>query len=145
MDSNKELRIAYGLAVILLIVGVLSYAAFSEKVPEEPIRQMFQTSAGKVLFQHKLHTDTSGYGVSCYDCHHHPEDDEEALRACGDCHGPGNEYTEEILNSCTDCHDADELEDLEMTKKSDAMHSQCIDCHKDFDAGPLECAECHVM
>jgi len=50
MDSKKELRIAYGLAVILLIVGVISYAAFSAKVPEEPIRLMFQTAAGKVLF-----------------------------------------------------------------------------------------------
>lgn len=145
MDSKKEQRIAYGLAAILFIVGVLSYAAFSAKVPEEPIRLMFQTSAGKVLFQHQLHTESSGYGVSCGDCHHHPEDDESALRTCADCHDPVGEMTETVVNTCTECHDADEFEDMEMVKKSDAMHDQCIDCHKDYEAGPIECSQCHVM
>ena len=55
MTSKKELKLAYALAIILLIVGVLSYAAFSEKVPEEPIRLMFKCVAGKVLFDHKIH------------------------------------------------------------------------------------------
>jgi hypothetical protein len=145
MDSKKELRIAYSLAVILLIVGVLSYAAFSAKVPEEPIRMMFNTSAGKVLFHHSLHTQSSGFGVSCDDCHHHPEEDESAQRACGDCHGGDGQMTEAIVETCAECHDADEYEDLEMTKKSDAIHAQCIDCHKDFEAGPIECTQCHVM
>ena len=145
MDSKKELRIAYGLAVILLIVGVISYAAFSAKVPEEPIRVMFKTSAGKVLFQHQLHTEASGYGVSCGDCHHHPEDDESAMRACGDCHDPSGDMTEAVMSTCTECHDADEIEDIEVIKKSDAAHEQCIGCHRDYEAGPLECSECHVM
>ena len=145
MDSKKELRIAYGLAVILLIVGVISYAAFSAKVPEEPIRLMFQTAAGKVLFQHKLHTDAGGYGVSCNDCHHHPEDEDATMRSCGDCHDKEGKMTESITRTCLECHDADEFEDTEVAKKSDAMHSQCIDCHKDFEAGPSECSQCHVM
>ncbi len=144
MDSNKEMRIAYGLAVVLLIIGVLSYTAFSAKAPEEPIRLMFKTSTGKVLFQHKIHTVPSGYGASCFDCHHHPEDDESAIRSCGDCHGVGDDAGQ-ALETCMECHDSDEIEDYEMVKRSDAFHSQCIDCHKDFEKGPAECSGCHVM
>jgi hypothetical protein len=144
MDSKKELRIAYGFAVILLIVGVLSYAAFSAKAPEVPIRLMFKTSAGKVLFQHKLHAASTGYSVSCGDCHHHPEDNESAMRACGDCHDPSGQKTETVVKNCSECHDTEEFEDTKMMKKPDAMHGQCIDCHKEFGAGPVECNECHV-
>jgi hypothetical protein len=144
MDSNKEMRIAYGLAIVLLFIGVVSYAAFSDNAPEEPIRLMYQTSAGKVLFQHKIHTVPSGYGASCYDCHHHPEEDEAALRSCGDCHGMGEDLAE-VMETCIECHDEEEIEDTEMAKRSDAFHSQCIDCHKEFEAGPVECSGCHVM
>jgi Zn finger protein HypA/HybF involved in hydrogenase expression len=88
MTSKKELRLAYALAIILFVVGVLSYAiaAFSAKTPESPMRLMFKGVAGKVLFDHKTHTGDAGYGISCGQCHHHPEEDEAALRACGDCH-----------------------------------------------------------
>ena len=144
MDSNKEMRIAYGLAMVLFFIGVVSYAAFSDNAPEEPIRMMYQTSAGKVLFQHKIHTVPAGYGASCYDCHHHPEDDEEAVRSCGDCHGM-EEGLAEVMATCTECHDEEEIEDTEMVKRSDAFHSQCIDCHKEFEKGPVACSECHVM
>ena len=146
MDSKKELRVAYTMAAILFIVGVVCYAAFSANVPEkEPIRRMFKTDAGKVLFQHKLHTESSGYGISCYDCHHHPESDESALLACGKCHGKGDEMDEATMKTCMECHDEDEVEGAEMTKSADAFHSQCIQCHKEFEKGPVECSECHVM
>ena len=148
MDSKKELRIAFIMAGILFVVGVFSYAAFSAKAPEgDPIRMMFYTSAGKVLFQHELHTAPSGYGVSCYDCHHHPEEDESAIRACRDCHGSEEGISETALETCMECHDEDEIEDAEMVKRSDAAHTQCGDCHKAIESGPVkeECSGCHVM
>jgi len=144
MDSNKGRGVAYSLAVVLFIIGVLSYAAFSANPPEEPICLMFSTTAGKVLFHHKTHTLSSGYGISCNDCHHHPEDDESALQPCGDCHQP-TAVEEAIPQACMACHEADEIEDVEMAGRTDAFHSQCIDCHNDFEAGPVECSECHVM
>lgn len=144
MDPNKEMRFAVGLAVVLLIIGVFCYAAFSAKAPEEPIRMMFTASAGKVLFQHKIHTVPSGYGASCYDCHHHPEEDEAAIRACGDCHDASGDL-EGVMATCMECHYEDEIEGYEISKRGDAFHNQCINCHKDFGNGPLECTECHVM
>ena len=126
-------------------MGVLSYVAFSAKTPDQPVRKMFKCAAGKVLFDHKTHTDSSGYGISCYDCHHHPADDESALRACGDCHFHSDKVEDGRPQACMECHEPDELEDIDLTNKTDAFHSQCIDCHKEFEAGPEECSSCHVM
>jgi len=145
MTPKKELRLAYALAIILFVVGVLSYAisAFSAKTPDSPIRLMFKGVAGKVLFDHKTHTQDSGYGIACGECHHHPEEDETALRACGDCHNLPETGT--LPPACAECHEADEIEDSEVIKRVDAFHSQCINCHKEDEAGPEECASCHVM
>ena len=126
MTSNKELQIAYGLAIILLFVGVLSYAAFSAKTPEQPVRLMFKCVAGKVFFDHKTHTVESGYGISCSDCHHNLEEGEANPQACGECH--------EL-----------ESQDEDVPSRADAFHTQCIDCHKEAEAGPQKCALCHVM
>ena len=126
MISNKELQIAYGLAIILLVVGVLSYSAFSARVPDQPVRLMFKCVAGKILFDHKTHTVESGYGISCSDCHHNLEEGETNPQACGECHEP-------------------ESQDEDVPNRTDAFHAQCIDCHKEGGAGPEKCALCHVM
>jgi hypothetical protein len=146
MSSKKELQLAYGLACVLLVVGIVSYAytAFSAKPPDEPVRIMYKSAAGKVLFDHKTHTADAGYGVSCFDCHHHPEGDETALRACGDCHTP--EMAEgQVAESCLECHDADEVEGTEVMQKADAFHGQCVSCHQQAGAGPVDCNSCHVL
>jgi len=146
MTSKKELQIAYSLAIILFIVRVLSYAfaAFSAKAPELPIRLMFKGVAGKVLFDHKIHTEDAGYAISCGECHHHPGEDEAAIRACGDCHN-FSEKSEALPPTCAECHEADDIEDSEVIKRVDAFHSQCIGCHKENEAGPEKCSSCHVM
>ncbi|QTA91184.1 cytochrome c3 family protein [Desulfonema magnum] len=141
MTSKKELQLAYGLAIVLLLVGILSYTVSSADVPEEPVRMMFQCSTGKVLFDHKTHTAESGYGLACNACHHHPEDSEDSP-ACRECHVlPADGSAPQI---CLDCHEADEIEMDSMMKKTDALHQQCIGCHKEQEAGPVECESCHV-
>jgi hypothetical protein len=129
MFSKKELKLAYGLAVCFLVVGVISYAAFPLKAPEEPYRIMFKGTAGNVLFDHKTHTSELGYGLACEDCHHELIDGEyEEAQLCGDCHDP----TEG---------------DEEVPKLGDAFHLQCGGCHEQFEAGPKteECSLCHVL
>jgi Zn finger protein HypA/HybF involved in hydrogenase expression len=129
MFTKKELRMAYALAVCLLVVGVASYAAFTPEAPEEPLRLMFKVTAGKVLFDHKTHTSEFGYGLSCIDCHHELEDEEG-----------------EDAQPCGECHDPDEG-DEEVPKRGDAFHQQCAGCHEEYEAGPIEseCAKCHVL
>ncbi|RJP79852.1 MAG: hypothetical protein C4522_09010 [Desulfobacteraceae bacterium] len=189
MTSNNELKLAYCLTVILLLVGGICYAAFPVETPEDPVRKMFKTSAGNVLFTHKVHRAETGYGAACIDCHHHHEDDEDNFKACGDCHtaeppktvpqncqechdSVGNieehhpktvegedfracadchQKTEDgsTPEACNECHEPDEIEGQQKTmnfqKRSDAFHTQCIDCHKEYGSGPVECSSCHVM
>jgi len=129
MFSKKELKLAYGVAVCLLVIGVVSYAAFPQKEPEEPLRIMFTVAAGKVLFDHKTHTSVLGYGLSCEDCHHELlEDEGEEPQACWECHDPVEG-------------------DEDVPKRADAFHQQCGGCHEQYEAGPTEneCSLCHVM
>jgi hypothetical protein len=144
MTPKKELQLAYGLIIILFLVGVISYAAFPAKTPDQPVRIVYKGIAGKVLFDHKTHASEAGYGLSCSDCHHHPEDDETSLRACGDCHqvpAEGQEFPE----ACLECHEADEIEGTEIITKTDAFHTQCEQCHQESGAGPEKnrCNWCH--
>ena len=131
MTSKNNLRLAYGLAFILLVVGVLSYAYTSlfAKPLDQPIRLIFKVTAGNVLFDHKTHTADSGYGLSCLDCHHTEEE-------------------EDVTNPdlCGDCHEF-ETEDEEIPKRADAFHLQCTGCHQDVESGPVleECTSCHVL
>ncbi len=142
MASKTQIKIAYGLAIYFLLIGFLSYTVFSAETPETPIRVMYKTATGKVLFDHKTHTGETGYGLACKDCHHHPLEEEADLSNCGKCHTPTQ--VETMPESCLDCHDEDEIEDSEMVIRGDAFHGQCIGCHQEFGAGPIDCAECHV-
>jgi len=143
MTSNKELKLAYGIAVVLLVVGVLSYTAFSAKAPEEPLRMVFPGAAGSVLFDHQAHA--SGYDLACTACHHHPEEpDEDAkMTSCSECHVFPKDGS--LPDSCIACHEADEVSLDGIPAKTDAFHAQCIGCHKEGEAGPVECAACHGL
>ena len=124
MEVKTELVVAYCLAIVLFVAGVVCYAAFPGKSPEEPIRIMLTNTAGNILFNHKEHASKSGYGLECNECHHMLEDDEETPAACGECHEPDSE---------------------DPIKRSDAFHSQCKGCHEDSGSGPVQCSDCHVM
>ena len=151
MTPKKELQVATWLAVILLVLGVIGYAAGPVKTPDEPVRIMFKVVAGNVLFDHNAHTSATGYGLDCFDCHHHPEepeDEADALVACGECHQLPKEG-EMFPESCSECHAIEDIEDTEITKRSDAFHGQCEACHKDSGIGPEKdedrCQWCHFM
>ena len=127
MFSSHELKRVYGWTIGLLVVAVASYAAFPSKPPERPVRIAFQSVAGKVIFDHHRHGMESGYGLSCGECHHTLSPEEYAQ-----------------AGSCTECHAIDEGDEA-MPKRSDAIHQQCIGCHREYGAGRMECAQCHVM
>ncbi len=143
MKPRKTLQLAYTVAAALLFVGILSYAAPPAKPPEKPLRIMYRSLTGKVMFDHKAHFSPERYGISCQDCHHHPGGEDTDLRACGDCHQPPTD-AEPVPAACLDCHYPEDVEGMEMSKSVEAAHAQCIDCHREYDAGPVECLACHV-
>ena len=119
MDVKTERAIAYCILVVCILVGVVCYGAFPEEAPDEPVRIMFDSTAGSILFDHREHLSESGYGLDCVSCHHEDEDDPAA---CGDCHD----------------EDAD-------VGRADAFHGQCKGCHEEAEAGPVDCSSCHVL
>ncbi len=125
MELKKEKTVAYYIAIILFLVGVICYAAFGQKPPEDPIRIYFIGTAGNILFDMKEHTSEDGYTIDCTDCHHEWDEEEEGTKPeeCGECHG----------------------EDEDIIKLADAAHEQCIVCHEDSGGGPIECSECHAL
>ena len=121
MTSQRDLKIAIFMMIIFMITGIVCYASFSPPVPDEPMRIMFQTKAGKVLFTHSVHS--FDYTSDCVECHHltsFPPD-----------------------NNCSECHlkEGDAL----MLSREDAFHDQCIKCHDDMGEGPVECNACHSL
>lgn len=124
MGTKKEQIVAYWITGILFLIGVVCYAAFPDQAPEQPVRIMFKSTGGKVLFDHKFHFSEDGYGIECTDCHHDIEDPKTRPSSCSECHEP-------------DAEDG--------VKRSDALHTQCIGCHEDSGGGALKCAECHVL
>lgn len=125
MGFKKEQLVAFWVAGIFFVIGVVCYAAFPAKAPEQPLRIMFKSTGGKVLFDHKIHVSEEGYGYTCTDCHHDIEAEGETPSACGECHMSDN---------------GDDA-----PKKSDALHTQCIGCHKDSGGGPAKCDACHML
>ena len=130
MGPKKELQLAYGVLIVLLIVGVISYAAIPSKPPDIPLRLMLTAGNGNVFFDHQGHAAIDGYGLACNDCHHELEGDDP-----------------EDVVSCSECHDPDAEEGEDPPGRKDAFHIQCTSCHDAYGAGPLEkdCTTCHVM
>jgi hypothetical protein len=126
MDGKREIKFALALAVILLLVAVVGYAAYPVKKPDPPLRMMFKNIAGNVLFDHREHTSDKGYGLKCKECHHEIEKEGEKP------------------SRCEDCHKAEEGEGMGPLR-SDAYHKQCKGCHEEGGQGPVNCSACHVL
>jgi len=125
MEVKTERIIAYCATGILLVAGVICYAAFPQKAPEEPVRIFFTSIGGSVLFDHKEHASDSGYGIACGDCHHDLEGQKGRPTACGE------------------CHHKDTAQDA--PKRADAFHKLCKGCHESEGQGPVECRSCHML
>jgi hypothetical protein len=121
MTAKAEQFFAFGLLIASLVIGVVCFGALAPEKPEEPVRIMLKSTAGKILLDHKTHAAEDGYGLACDDCHH---EEQEGTMSCSgeDCHGPESDPT-----------------------RGNAFHMNCKGCHEDAGAGPVECAACHVM
>lgn len=80
----------------------------------------------------------------------HDQHATELVESCETCHHttPGlTAETDEGVQACSDCHldpEGDVPGMREMSLKKNPFHMLCIDCHKEQDAGPTSCNDCHV-
>jgi hypothetical protein len=136
MSLKTELKFVYVLAVVCLVVGVFCYSSLPAKTSDAPVRTMYKTVGGNVLFDHQTHADA--YGLECLSCHHDTAvSGAETPTSCGNCHTPDTEYVPAFGEGGRFDHD---------------MHSMdyglsCSDCHHDYDEEeggmPQMCSDCH--
>jgi len=93
---------------------------------------------GPVMLTHTKHS--LEYGVSCWDCHHVYEDDDEDKKNVWSPLG--------TTQKCNECHDPLKVQDKAM-KLQTAYHMNCKGCHKDLavkneKTGAFrKCLKCH--
>lgn len=136
MSSKNELKLVYVIAIICLIVGVLCYSSLPAKSPESPVRLMFKTVGGNVLFDHQTHSDA--YGLKCMDCHHASDEaTTEAPGSCGSCHKPDGGNITVFGENASFSHEVHSMD----------LGLSCNDCHHNYyeeDGGePQLCSDCH--
>jgi len=152
--SDKTGKTVILAAIIgLAAVGILGYSTPKEK-RDEPLRVLYKSKGGPVVFDHKAHSGPDGYVASCDACHHLRKrvvytTESGAVTFDHEAHSISPEYG----LGCTDCHHEQELE-------LDSRIQECGECHQpgsdhnaSFDeagrihrtAAGVKCADCHRM
>jgi hypothetical protein len=144
MISKENAKLGYGLAIVLLIVGVVCYAAGSPEAlsGDEPVRKVFMGVAGNVLFDHQAHTDYEG---DCTVCHHHGDNE---FTACNTCHLKAVPNQEPEI--CLNCHPlTEDMKDIHIEHHQLMIDEpetwSCKDCHQlgEGETVPYACSNCH--
>jgi len=102
---------------VILILGIIGIVGYSTGGGGEPLRVLFKTKGGPVIFSHKAHYP-DGYGYECEKCHHNRAEDS----------GLSSEPR------CRTCHNADN-EDYADICEDDSTHKQCVG---------KNCVTCHI-
>ncbi|MFP3998429.1 MAG: cytochrome c3 family protein [Desulfobacterales bacterium] len=140
MSEKKELKFAYGIALVCLVAGIISYSLIQAGSPEEPVRVFYETTGENVLFDHITHSE--GYGLECMDCHHkiawEDEDNGDMGISCGSCHEKDGSYEQALGEEGIFDHDV----------HAEQYGLSCKDCHHMYDedsgASPQHCNACHA-
>jgi hypothetical protein len=137
MTSKNENLLALAIAVICLVVGVLCYGVLPAKAPDVPLRVMFHSIGGNVLFDHQTHS--SAYGLECDACHHSYEEGQADMPGdCGSCHQKDSEYRMALGENGIFDHET----------HSEYYGLDCDACHHYYvegEPGGLEpCGDCHM-
>ncbi|MFH1982813.1 MAG: cytochrome c3 family protein [Pseudomonadota bacterium] len=133
-------QIIYSLAIVLATVFVAAgiYAAAAPDVIEMNDPGFTKHTKGIVAFTHGKHV--KDHAITCGECHHDDAGKPLALKE-GD-----------PVKKCSECHSAFELDKADKGMKKEekikkyykeAVHANCIDCHKKQKKGPTKCADCH--
>jgi hypothetical protein len=115
----------------------------------------YEHTKGIVEFSHRKHF--TEYGASCGDCHHDDKGQPLAdlkegddVKGCFECHSKPGDVPKDVKKEWREKKlKRDEMKKLELEYHAEALHANCIDCHKDWNkankskAAPTSCSKCH--
>lgn len=129
MGKTRSNQIALLLLVVSLVVGVVAFYYQDAKAPpEEPVRVVYESKGGLVIFDHAAHT--SRMENDCWACHHSDGDEEEK-------------------ENCRDCHAFNDIPILHAYHQKgedyvdDDTYQSCMSCHEEKGKDPTNCKGCH--
>ena len=144
------LLVVAGMAVLFTATGIYAGTKVADTFKMDT-KEYAAHKKGLVEFTHKKHAED--YKINCGECHHDAKGKALSLKMGDD------------VQRCVECHTETEKVKGEKLKKKDkikkyqqdAMHANCIDCHKDHNISlkdpkdpkgtkgpaPASCAACH--
>ncbi len=136
-------HVLYGVAIVLATFFVAAGIYAGTTVPDiiemkNPGYKKHTKSISQ--FTHKQHTED--LGIACGECHHDangkPLDLKmgDDVQGCGECHST---FSAKIEEADKKMKKADKIKKYHR----EALHANCIQCHKKEKAGPRKCTECH--
>lgn len=129
MGKTRSNRIALVLLITSLLVGVAAfYHQETQAPPEEPVRVVYESKGGLVVFDHAAHS--ARMEDDCIACHHEDGDDDEKEN-CRDCH---------IDNDIPIMHAYHEKGEDYL---DDDTFQSCMSCHEEWGQDPKNCQGCH--
>lgn len=141
-----------GIAGIFMAGGIQAGTQVADVIKME--NPAYEHTKGIVEFSHTKHA--TDYGATCGECHHddkgQPLDLKEGddVQSCIACHQkPGDVPTEMKKEWRAKKLPRDEMKKLELEYHAEALHANCIDCHKTWNkenktkAAPTTCSKCH--
>lgn len=131
MKQHRFAPLAALIAAVTLGVGlILSTALSQEDMKEVKAEDFAPHTRPAALFAHDAHNEKAKID-DCAVCHHGKDAD-------------GKMTVEETSEGqpCADCHAVDARSGTPLMR---AYHQKCIACHRQKNAGPVCCGECHKL
>ncbi len=133
-----------GIGMLFLAAGINASdeGSVSDVITMKNEKAFPQHRMGIVEFDHKTHAEE--YDLSCGDCHHdengEPLDDlkmGDPVQSCFECHDKkGRPRRDQSMSP-------EEWQKEQLKYYYGAIHENCMGCHKEMEAGPTRCTECH--
>ena len=142
-----------GIAVVFM-AGAIQAGTQVDDVIKMQNPAYSEHTKGIVEFSHKKHA--TEYGAKCGDCHHddkgQPLDIQEGadVKGCIECHKIPGEVPKDVKKEWKAKKlKKDETNKLARAYHAEALHDNCIGCHKKWNkenkskAAPTSCTKCH--
>jgi hypothetical protein len=143
-----------GLATVFIAAGIYAGTAVPETITMQN-KAYEKHTKGIVEFTHKKHVEE--YKAACGDCHHDDQGkpltalkEGDNVESCITCHKIPGTVPGELKKEWRETKvPKAEQDKRELEYHAEAVHQNCITCHKDFNkknntkAAPVTCTTCH--
>jgi hypothetical protein len=143
-----------GLATVFIAAGIYAGTAVPETITMQN-KAYEKHTKGIVEFSHKKHV--AEYKAACGDCHHDDQGkpltalkEGDNVESCITCHKIPGTVPGEVKKEWRETKvPKAEQDKRELEYHAEAVHQNCITCHKDFNkknntkAAPVTCTTCH--